>query len=509
MMSQWPHWKALKISLSSLPAIQFSDTVLSFTGSAPPVNIQKLNNGGYMSKKFILAFLFFTVLVSFAQYSYAGEANTNKFPFYPSLINTETGAPVTPDKFEAPEVCSGCHADIYAQWKGSMHSHAFVDPVFTALWKLGAQETQGFTTNLCGGCHSAIGVVSGDITLKESEFHTSAIAKEGVQCDLCHTIKDTVFLETPTYEPQNASIILAPGKVKRGPYKDSVSPHHETAYSELHTRSKFCANCHQVFHPVNNFHIERTYDEWKYSIYAQNDIQCQDCHMMPIDKAIEAAKTLKRPQNPGQPCMMGPKRDNMFTHEFVGANFTVTSLLGSKNHAELAEKRLKSAAELEVIAPQTVSPGQLANIAVKVTNIGAGHNLPTSLTEVRQMWLDVSVQKADGKEIFRSGALDSKGDLHGDARIFNAVAVDKAGQHTVKPWEIVRFEYNKTIPPKGTAVEYFTFLVPPNEKGPLAVKAVLRYRSYPQAVANMLLGENAPTLPVVDMAEKTVKFQIQ
>ncbi len=453
--------------------------------------------------------LFLVVLVPFAYYSYAGTATTSKFPFYPSLINTDTGAPVTPDKFESPDICSGCHADIYAQWKGSMHSNAFIDPVFSALWKLGAQETQGFTTNLCGGCHSAIGVVSSDILFKDSEFHTSPIAKEGVQCDLCHTIKDTVFLETPTYEPQNASIILAPGKVKRGPYKDSVSPHHETSYSELHTRSQFCANCHQVFHPVNNFHIERTYDEWKYSIYAQNDIQCQDCHMMPIEKAIETAKTLKRPQNPGQPCMMGPKRDNMFTHEFVGANFTVTSLLGSKKHSAIAEKRLKSAAELEVIAPHTVSPGSLANITVKVTNVGAGHNLPTSLTEVRQMWLDVSVIDADGKELFRSGALNATGDLPEGARIFNASAVDKNGKHTVKPWEIVRFEYNKTIPPKGTAVENFSFLVSQSGKGPLAVKTVLRYRSYPQAVANMLLGKDAPILPVVDMAEKTLNVMVQ
>ena len=94
------------------------------------------------------------------------------------------------------------------------------------------------------------------------------------------------------------------------------------------------------------------------------------------------------------------------------------------------------------------------------------------------------------------------------ARIFDAYAVDKNGRHTVKPWEITRFEYNKTIPPKGSATENFSFLVPKKIKGSIDIKAVLRYRSYPQAVANMLLGKDAPTLPIVDMTGKSIKVNV-
>lgn len=439
---------------------------------------------------------------------YAEDTLKEKYPFFPSLITTESGQPVKPSDFESPEICMGCHPEIFTQWKGSMHSNAFVDPVFQALWKLGETETKGFTKQLCGGCHAAVGVVSNDIVFKDGEFQASDIVKEGVHCDVCHTVTASTFLETPTYEPQNASIVVSPGEVKRGPYKDSESPQHDTAYSELHTQSKFCANCHHVFHPVTNFHIERTYDEWKYSVYAQAGIQCQDCHMMPVEKAVEAARTMKRPQNPGKPCIMGPDRDNMFTHEFVGANFTVPALLGHKKHAGIAEARLKSAAKLEVRAPQSGNRGDLLNLVVKVTNVAAGHNLPTSLTEVRQMWLDVQVTDAQGKEIFRSGSLDAKGNISQDARIYNAYAVDKEGHHTVKPWEIARFEYNKTIPPKGSAVENYSFAVPTDSKGPLSVKTVLRYRSYPQAVANLLLGKEAPTLPIVDMVSNNVSVKL-
>jgi hypothetical protein len=70
----------------------------------------------------------------------------------------------------------------------------------------------------------------------------------------------------------------------------------------------------------------------------------------------------------------------------------------------------------------------------------------------------------------------------------------------------VRFEYVKTIPPKGSATETFSFLAPPDAQLPLDVRVVMRYRSYPQSVANLLLGKDAPVLPIVDMVEKSLKI---
>ena len=177
------------------------------------------------------------------------------------------------------------------------------------------------------------------------------------------------------------------------------------------------------------------------------------------------------------------------------------ALLKFDLHKGIAEKRLKSAAELSIAAPGAVKQGEVVTLEVKVRNVGAGHNLPTSLTEVRQMWLDVQAVDGSGKEIYRSGALDKDGEIDPKAKIFNAHAVDKEGKHTVKPWEITRFEYNNTIPPKGSATERYTFLIPQDLKGSIAIKAVLRYRSYPQSVANLLLGKDAPVLPIVDMVE--------
>ncbi|MBI5788291.1 MAG: hypothetical protein HZA78_05495 [Candidatus Schekmanbacteria bacterium] len=433
-----------------------------------------------------------------------------KYPFYPSLLNTTSGKPVKSGEFESPEVCRECHAEIYDQWKGSMHSNAWNDPVFQALWRLGNKETGGLTEKLCAGCHTAIGTISEEILQKDEkgDYKISEIAKHGVQCDVCHSVKAATYKDAKGLEPHNATLLIDPGDVKYGPFKDAKSPHHETSYSELHTKAEFCANCHHVFHPLSGFPIERTYDEWKNSVYQQNGIVCQDCHMATVEDAMEVARTLKKVLRPGKAANEGPERSHIYSHYFVGGNVTIPALLGYNKHADMAKKRLQSAAKVEIIAPAEMKTGQLGTVKVKITNVGAGHNLPTSLTEVRQMWLEVLICDKDGNKILHTGWLDKDHNIEPEATIYNTPGVDKDGHQTVKPWEVARFEYDNTIRPKGSATEVYSFVVPSTQKGPIQIKATLCYRSYPQAVANLLLGKDAPVLPIVDMAAASGSIKV-
>jgi hypothetical protein len=383
-----------------------------------------------------------------------------------------------------------------------MHSNAWVDPVFQAMWKMADEETGGAVGNHCAGCHSPIGTAGEEVSFDPvgGMFRASAIAEKGVQCDFCHTVKASTWRDTPTSQPQNGSLIMDPGHVKRGPYEDSDSPGHGTAYSGLHTSAEFCGSCHHVFHPVTNFPIERTYDEWKQSVYARAGIVCQDCHMMPLEKAVEAALTLVKPVNPGKASPLGPERDTVYTHEFVGGNFTLPKLLGSQQHSRLAEGRLKNAADVRIHLPEKAVRGDLVKFRVEVVNVGAGHNLPTSLTEVRQMWLDVTVRDPKGEVLMRSGALDDHGNIDPDANIFRTVAVDKNGNVTHKPWAISHFSEVRVIPPKGSDKSTYNFLLPDKiKKGELSIDVVLKYRSFPQHLADELLGEGSVQVPVVDM----------
>jgi hypothetical protein len=109
----------------------------------------------------------------------------------------------------------------------------------------------------------------------------------------------------------------------------------------------------------------------------------------------------------------------------------------------------------------------------------------------------------------RSGAIDDHGAIDSEANIFGAVAVDKDGNETYKPWAISHFSKVRVIPPKGSDTSTFTFLVPGKlKKGELSIKAVLRYRSFSQHLADLLLGEGKIQVPVVDMNTEQATLKI-
>lgn len=436
------------------------------------------------------------------------------FPFYPSFIQVEMKTPgeqPVPENWQDPEVCGGCHERQFEGWKSSMHANAFKDPVFQAEWALGHKATDGKTLNHCGGCHTPIGIATGTVKFdpalgKHGGFTAPDLAAQGVTCDVCHTISGTTAVHTATGDPGNASFIMTPGRVKRATLKDSKSPFHGTEYSELHGKSAFCGNCHNIFHPDNRFPVEHTYDEWKASPYAQQGVQCQDCHMVPVDIAIRVAKEMKPVKDLANHGLGGRagnsrvERDVVHDHGFVGGNTVIAEALGvegaAQNKAE-AIKRLRNAAELDFeIVPGKGGANQLK---VKVTNAGAGHHLPTSLTFIRQLWLEVRITDDQGNELLSSGvAKDNR--VPADAVMFTNRSVDKDGKPTINPWEIASFDHINTIPPKGFRYGVYAFRLPDGAKH-FKVHAKLNYQSYGQDVADKLLGTGAVTIPTVVMKE--------
>ena len=448
--------------------------------------------------------------------SASGAVDTSAFPHYPSFLQMQDGRTSQLSDWSDPMLCGGCHPRQYEGWKSSMHANAFIDPVFQAEFAKGYKETDGAIKNLCAGCHTPIGVLTGTVEFDPSlglhgGFTAPGVAAKGVTCDVCHSIVDTNALHTTTGNPGNASIILDPGNVKRATLRDSVSPFHGTEYSELHASSKLCANCHNIFHPDNNFPVEHTYDEWLSSPYAQNGIQCQDCHMVPVDIAIRVADEMKRPhylENHGLGgfAAMGAavQRELVHDHGFLGGNSLIASALGvpgaEQNRAQTI-KRLQNVASLDV----EIVPGRSANmLRVKVTNERAGHQLPTSLTFIRQVWLEVLVTDNEGRVLVESGQLvDNR--VPDDAVMFTNRSVDAAGNPTIDPWNIAGFTQINTIPPKGHRYGDYAFTVPADSEQ-ITVAVRLNYQSYHQDVADYLLGAGAIEVTPVVMQELTREF---
>ncbi|MBE8189869.1 MAG: hypothetical protein HAW58_03180 [Candidatus Thioglobus sp.] len=137
-----------------------------------------------------------------------------------------------------------------------------------------------------------------------------------------------------------------------------------------------------------------------------------------------------------------------------------------------------------------------------------GHNLPTSLTEVRQVWLEIVATDDQGRELLRSGTLDEKtNNLPKSTTIFNATAVDKNGKHTEFPWEIVRFTTTNTIEPRGyKKVNYALNLFPDSQS--VTIKATLHYRSFSQKLADFLLGKGKVAVPNVEMVNLEKHYKV-
>ncbi|MDK2832228.1 MAG: hypothetical protein PWQ75_1980 [Methanolobus sp.] len=388
------------------------------------------------------------------------------------------------DDFAYESRCRQCHAIIYADWEGTMHFNAYLDPFYLEEVKIASEDTDGELDEFCSRCHTPIGVVSGEIPpIDGSEM--SDIARLGVQCDFCHVVSGS-------NGTGNAPFTVSPGDTKWGPFNDSRDAYHKSEYLELYTQSEYCGMCHQVINPVNGLVIDDTYSTWKESQYAEENVVCQDCHM------TEGITEFKA--NPGRASSSAPKRDHISSHDIVGANTLIPPMFGAENVAEMAVERLEKATTIELTTPEIASAGDEVTIDVAITNSGAGHKIPTGVSEIREIWLEVTATDADGESIYDAGSLDADGNIIDAKMLYNNVLGDTNGEETKSFWLAESILEDNRIAPKETVTEHHSFVLPENAVYPITVESTLKYRSAPQDMIDHLLGEETE-VPVVDMNE--------
>jgi len=447
------------------------------------------------------------------------------YPYYPSLIKWNKSSA----GFTEPEVCAGCHPQQFEEWIGSVHALAFMDPIYQGELNKAFKAVGHDITRQCEGCHSPAGMVTGEVKGPGLKG-LGPMALAGVSCDICHSISGVTHWQTPSHEPENGSFILTPGLdtkdgmklIKRGASKPADGcggGFHECAESPVHLRADLCASCHQVYHYDSHFPLEATYLEWKHGPYAQKGIMCQDCHMVDTDTFIRVADTIAKPER------------MQYRHYFSGVNYLLYFLgeagakktgdaklaANMKHKFDMAVAKLKAAADLELFP--VYRNGTLAEVKVRVRNIRAGHNLPTSLTNVREMWLEVTARDAGGTVIVTSGGLDRTGTLLPETRQFNSDGIGSDFHFAIDPWVVTAFSRHDTIQPRGYKDAYFG-VAPVKKHGTITVEARLRYRQADQKVAQKLLAavpegidleknyglKEVPALPIVNMVSKKATF---
>lgn len=395
-----------------------------------------------------------------------------------------------PGAFEDPEICAGCHGDIYDAWSHSMHEYAWEDKWYQPDFMTAHEETGGATDLLCGACHAPIAARTGLLPPADgSEFDETS--RRGISCDFCHTV-------TGVDEISNMGHISEPGDVKRGPRADGESFYHETEFSEIHTKAEFCGSCHMVVHPATGVHIIDTWDDWKNNAYGEENIRCQDCHM---------TRTPAVTKNPGYSADMGEERDHVAFHAFTGGSSYIQDVRGNKEQAEASREFLRAAAEVNL--SENVTEDGTLELTVDVHNVGAGHKIPTGTTYIRKMWLQVEILDTTGETVYSSGHVDENNHVDPDAVFFRLLFLDEEGNLTGKSWRAQSIGYDRRIPARGKDSETYRIKLP--AEGDYTVNTRLMYRSFTQQYldeAHERHGKSLPPIVSVEMAgaQTEIKF---
>ncbi len=498
--------------------------------------------------------------------------------------------------FEHPQTCASCHPRQYAEWQGSMMAYAATSPVFNALEAVGNSLTDGaFAADgeqalFCQGCHAPISVALeeyppfAETAGRPSRDFTGEIGGHGLSCDFCHQVSHPDLEASPLGDGiANASFVLRTGDVKFGPIADPMlSPFHQAKHSDYLSSADFCGSCHDVRLNARDavtgepfLRLENLFTEWQQGPYATTAnphgrvVTCQDCHMSGYPYEPPGTYVTDRAATYGNP----PLRQ-VSTHYFTGVDVALIEFPGQDpqgvdshgfpiGQADRRRDLLRAACTIEIATEEPALEAGVLPISVGVTNVGAGHNVPSGFSQERQIWIELVVADAAGETIYRSGYLvdhdhPETGELTADGNLddedlenFHAeldpstmeAIVERgpdfnerpernlglknfgnqfrrvgslADEEVLSPFLANHMDNSHSLPPLETVWTRYDVPIPAGLTGAVAISARLRFRAFPPHFLRAL-AQARPDLVdealvdrnrIVDMAEVTESVEL-
>jgi hypothetical protein len=366
-----------------------------------------------------------------------------------------------------PEQAIGCgHCMVaFPQWVTNAHGTSGTNPRFFSLYNgtdvTGTTAvTPGYkldfpgTAGNCATCHAPGAAVNEPFTTDMNEL--TGVETEGVFCDFCHKASD-VYLNPATGLPYNNMPGVQSLQLNRppsdthmfyGPFDDVTR---RVSYLELEKKSQFCAPCHQF--SFWGTPIYESFREWQESPYPAQGIECQACHMAPTGV-------------------------NYFVFPEKGGLIRDPDLIASHLQPGAADVEL-----LQDTVSMTLSAQQVVDclqVAVVITNTGAGHHVPTDFPG-RHMILTIEAVDGQGQPLTQlSGSTvpDWGGVQGGQAgKAFAKVLRDVGTGESpvVSYWKQALIVSDNRIPAMASDVSVYAFGAP-EVGGPMTVTAELRFR---------------------------------
>jgi len=198
----------------------------------------------------------------------------------------------------------------------------------------------------------------------------------------------------------------------RGGVKDPTeSPAHHTKYDEnmasKTNNSRMCGSCHDVVTPAG-VHIERTFAEWKDTVFAINDpdkflpLTCTGCHMFPSTQPIA--------DKPGLD--VGNHEYGFHEHGFAAVDQALTPFPETEIQAALVQRDMDAALKIVGLRPLgsqepyggicTLPDG---TFTLRIDTFSVGHMFPSGAAQDRRAWIEVIAYNAIGGIVFSSGVV--------------------------------------------------------------------------------------------------------
>ena len=318
------------------------------------------------------------------------------------------------------------------------------------------------TVGNCATCHAPGAAYDAPFTTDLNAL--TGVDREGVFCEFCHKV-GAVYLDPATDRPYPNT----PGTLSMRIYRpfgsdqiffgslDDVT--RRVSYLPLEKKSQFCAPCHQFTYWGTP--IYQSYREWQESPYPAAGIECQTCHMPPGTSSTYVL-----------PSRGGLSRDpaRMASHVDLGLKDTAF---------------MRSAVAMTLTAQPV---GNSVQVSVTVTNVGAGHHVPTD-HPARHMLLVISATNEQGQPMqLRTGPEVPAwgGDMAGQpgkgyAKILRDVAT--GASPVANYWKQTLIESDNRIPALGSDSSTYIFAAPAGG-GEVRLAARLIFRRAFQALAS-------------------------
>ena len=466
-----------------------------------------------------------------------------KNPFAPSKTRTPEQQFVTLPVIGNSDNCRSCHADIYQQWRSSIHRYAAADPTYVRNVSLLENNKGIAATRYCEGCHAPIAMLTGELTPggKHGGIAGTPAFDEGISCRSCHSIDSIVSTEGVAsyhYRPSaNTVFELADNallrKINHLATNTLPASHKQGFANPVLQTATFCASCHAQFmdERLNDWgwvKMQDDYSAWLNSPYsgrhdktysADKSMTCQDCHM-----------PLVRSDDPS-----ADKNGLVRSHRFATANTFVARHFGENEQLEtiidfmqtnrmritIDEPRRKQTTETVMTVEQRLKQhketpyffylGETVSLNILVSNIGVGHDFPGGTIDLNQAWIHLEVLDSHGKTVMVSGDIDDHGFVDPDARIYKATPIDRHGREVWRHdlFNMTGESYRNVIKAGATDRVEYQLSVPAWVQSPLTIFATLKYRKLNRRYIEWAMEDkNTPPITVIDVARTSLQIPV-